>query len=300
MNKKTAIVLACVCAVGMSTQLSGAIPKTQFVSDVHAQQRQDYKHTINLAGAQRMLSQRISKEVLLVALGYNSRENLRNLRSSHDKFARVLRGLHYGDAELALLPTEEQNVVEQLERVEELWPLFESALQDGLARGKVTRDTVGIVSDLSLPLLKAMDDTVKAYEEAATQGTLFSMIEIAIDQGGKLRMLSQKMSKEFLLIAYNENAEQNRASLRKSMKTFAQVLAGLVSGDANLQLIPAPTAQLQAQLRAVGRVWQESKPIFELAARGKELNRDQLADVASLNLALLAEADTVVRMYEAF
>lgn len=300
MLKRTMVTAGCLVGLGVATQILGAFPQLQVISDAHAQQRRDYKHTINMAGGQRTLSQRMSKELVLVALGYNARENLRNLRSSHEKFGRVLKGLRFGDSELALAASQDPAVLENLERVEEIWPLFESALKDSMAQGKVTRDSVSLVSDLSLPLLTAMDEAVKAYGDAATKGTLFSMVEIAIDQGGKLRMLSQKMSKEFLLVTYGEGADQNRERLKQSMTAFQRTLAGLMGGDPELQLIPAPTAQLQAQLKAVQRVWKETKPLLDLAVRGQKPNRDQLSDIASLNLTLLQESDAAVRMYQAF
>lgn len=300
MLKRTMATAGCLVGLFVATQILGAIPQLQVIEPAHAQQRRDYKHTLNLAGGQRMLSQRMSKELLLVALDYNARENLRNLRSSHEKFDRILKGLRYGDRELALQAAEDPQVLDNLERVEEIWPLFESALKEAMAQGKVSRDAVGLISDLSLPLLRAMEDTVKSYEEAATKGTLFSMVEIAIGQGSQLRTLSQKMSKEFLLVAYGENPEQNRETLKQSMKEFQRSLKGLMAGDPELQLIPAPTTELQAQLRAVERIWKESRPLLELAARGHKPNKDQLADMASLNLTLLTESDSAVRMYQSF
>lgn len=300
MDKKAALLIGCVTAAMLSTQLLAAIPRIQIVGPAYAQQKVDYKHTLNLAGGQRMLSQRMSKELLLIALGYNKRENLRNLRSSHEKFERVLRGLHFGDTDLALLAAEDKDVLDNLERVEEIWPLFETALTESMAGGKVSRDSVGLISDLSLPLLRAMEETVEAYEVAATTGALFSMIEIAIGHGGHLRTLSQKMTKEFLLVTYGESAEQNRERLKGSMEDFQKTLDGLVSGDPELRLIPAPTNELQAQLRAVRRTWQECKPLLDLAISGEQPNEDQLADMASLNLTLLNESDTAVKMYQAF
>ena len=64
----------------------------------------DFRHTINMADRERLLSQKISKELLLVALGYNKEENLRAIQNDQDTFARILKGLRHGDAELALEP----------------------------------------------------------------------------------------------------------------------------------------------------------------------------------------------------
>lgn len=111
------------------------------VKPAYAGSKIDFKHTINLADRERLLSQRMSKELLLVALGYNKKENLRILQSTHDMFSRVLKGLHYGDAELALEPVDDAEVLDKLSRVEEIWPLFEAALNDSVTAGHVLATT---------------------------------------------------------------------------------------------------------------------------------------------------------------
>ena len=146
MFKKASIITAALAALGLSSQLLSAIPGVQIVEPAFAGSVIDFKHTINLADRERLLSQRMSKELLLVALGYNKKENLRNLQATHDMFSRVLKGLHYGDAELALVPVDDSNVLDKLSRVEEIWPLFEAALNDSVAAGHVLRDHVEIVA----------------------------------------------------------------------------------------------------------------------------------------------------------
>lgn len=49
--------------------------------------------SINLAGKQRMLTQKMTKEVLLVKAGIKKEENLKNLRASRDLFHQTLNGL---------------------------------------------------------------------------------------------------------------------------------------------------------------------------------------------------------------
>ena len=242
MIKKAIVISSCLVAMGISSHLLGAIPTAQMVKPAYAGAKIDFKHTINLADRERLLSQRMSKELLLVALGYNKKENLRNLQSSHDMFSRVLKGLHYGDAELALEPTDDSEVLDKLSRVEEIWPLFEAALNDSVTAGHVLRDHVEIVADLSLPLLKAMDEAVDSYEELdARQHNAFSLIDHAINLAGRQRMLTQKMSTEYLLIAYGHSVEVNRRRLTESMTEFERTMDGLINGNPDLKLLAAPT-----------------------------------------------------------
>lgn len=303
MLKRLVVAAGCLAAMGASAQIFGALPTAQIVEPAYAQQGVvDFKHTLNLADRERLLSQKMSKELLLVALGYNKKENLRNLNYTHDMFSRVLKGLHYGDAELGLEATRDPDVLERLSRVEELWPLFDSALQDSIAQGHVLRDHVEVVADLGLPLLRAMDNTVEGFEELdARTSESFSLFDHLIAVAGRQRMLTQKMTTEFLLIAYGHSAAINRKRLAQSMADFEKVMNGLIFGDPTNKVLAAPNKRILAQLRAVERLWQDFKPLMQsaVAGKGKEVDEDLLSHVASLNVTLLTEMDSAVSMYEA-
>ena len=261
-------------------------------------ERPNYDHIINLAGRQRMLSQRMSKEIMLIALQYNVRENVRNLGFSSDEFGRVLHGLRYGDRELALPATAEESVLQKLSKVENLWPAFKALVADAIAAKKVKPSQIESCAEANLPLLEAMDDTVKAYESVASAGHLPGVLAIAINLAGAQRMLTQKASKEFYLVALDHDAATNRVRLGQSVERFERVLRGLLAGDGELRLIAAPTAPIQAQLRTVERLWTEFRPMMSKVRDGGPVGSEMIAETASLNLALLGEMNTAVNMYE--
>ncbi|MDJ0943033.1 MAG: type IV pili methyl-accepting chemotaxis transducer N-terminal domain-containing protein [Kiloniellales bacterium] len=297
MNKKPLLVSVALAAALSSAELLSAVPKIPLVEPAFAQEKFDYKHTINVAGRQRMITQRMSKELLLLALGHNQRENQRNLRYNSKKFDRILKGLRYGDPELALQGTEDAEVLASLARVEQLWPLFHEALQEATSSAEAAGDSVGLVSDISLPLLAAMTDTVSAYKNAAKRGGVFTMLEIAIDQADRQRMLIEKMSKDFLLIAYNESPQKQRRELSRSMQLFEATLQGLMVGDYEQRLMPPPNQQILAQLKSVNSLWRELKPILQTALASRNIDPEDIADLASLDTTLMSELDAVVGLY---
>ncbi|MEE9122793.1 MAG: type IV pili methyl-accepting chemotaxis transducer N-terminal domain-containing protein [Syntrophobacteria bacterium] len=91
---------------------------------------------INLAGRQRMLSQKITKEILLLSEGHLSSEKVAN---SINVFHDTLNSLYHGgkapldleQTKFAELPKpESKEVVDQLQKVESTWKLFrENALK---------------------------------------------------------------------------------------------------------------------------------------------------------------------------
>lgn len=276
---------------------SGALVATALAGPARAQ-RIDYERIINHAGRQRMLTQRMSKEIMLIALDHDVAANLQSLQSNSDLFARVLRGLRSGDREFGLPPTTDEQILAMLTRVDDLWPMFRSEVSAVITSGSASRRQVTITADTNLPLLRGSDDVVKAFEVAA-RSHAHSMLAIAVNLSGAQRMLSQKMSKELYLIALGQNVDTNRRYLSESMARFAHVHNGLVSGDSELRLLPAPTAALQAQLARVEQLWIEFRSMIAPVAGGEGLDDSLIADSATLNVALLSEMNTAVGMYEA-
>ncbi len=268
------------------------------IAPAAAQTKKNYAYVINLASKQRMLTQMMSKEAALVALGVDAPLNLSNLQQNQESFRQILNALRYGDFELAIAGTSDPLILERLKKVEELWPIFEGTIRESLATGEVAADQLATIAALNVPLLDATDATVESYKESAARGSLFSMLNIAIDQSGRLRVLTQKMTKEFLLIAYGHEVEKNKAHLHESITHFERIVTGLVQGDHEMLLLPAPTAELQQQLKDVLQVWEGFRAPLETAIRSGEVAEDHIERVETMNLALLTEAEKVVNMLE--
>ena len=283
------VVMACVIALGIATGADSGLAETK-----------NLNHVINLAGMQRMLTQKISKESLLVALGIDREENLRNLEESRALFDRTLKGLRNGDADLGLRATTEPEVLDDLGKVEELWPLLDSVVRNSVAGQNVSAQSIDTIVELNLPLLQATDDTVKAYEWEARSGNvnLISMLTVAVNMSGRQRMLSQKMFKEYLLIAYREEERNNRRNLGKTIKLFDHTLQGLIQGDNDQGILRAPTPEIRAQLRVVERQWDEIRPQLEPFVKAGRPDPGAIAKVAQKNLLLLEDLNKAISLYE--
>jgi hypothetical protein len=260
--------------------------------------KQEYQRVINLAGMQRMLTQKMSKESVLVALGIDREQNLKSLEETRTLFALTLRGLRQGDAALGLPETTEPEILEDLSKVEALWPTFEKTIRSSVKGGQVSEDQLATIALLNEPLLQAMDQAVQSYEDAATRGELRSVLAVAVNVSGRQRMLTQKMTKEFLLIAYDHEAKKNRDSLKQTYRLFDKTLNGLLNGDPELRLLPAPTPELKVQLRKVQRLWDEFLPALKSVMKGGQPTDKTIAFVVLNNLPLLKEMNKAVLMYE--
>ncbi len=287
--KKIFSTLVFVVAVSITGQTS-ALAKNEL-------KKSDYSHIIAVVGAQRMTAQQMSKETILLALGQKNEDSIERLKIWLGEFDRTLNGLRDGDTELKLPATKNQNILERLNKIDELWSLFKSAVRQSIADGTVSRAGVAIVADLNVPLIQALDDLVKEIKIESATGHLVSMLEAAMDISGEQRMLSQKITKEVLLIAYNHDVEIYKKRLNKSMATFETNLVSMIEGNFEIKLFPAPTPQIRGQLRRVQTVWDRFRPIVEGTAKTGKISPTDIQQVVGFNASLLKEMDKVLEMY---
>ena len=155
------------------------------------------------------------------------------------------------------------------------------------------------VAALNLPLLKNMNTAVRLYEKEAKKATGKSA-GVVINLAGKQRMLTQKMSKEVLLVALGHDADANRSNARSTASLFDRTLIGLKDGDADLELPRTDDPAIRTQLDTVDGLWQQFKPLVESAGAvgGTKLSSADLNQIAALNLPLLKEMNKAVKMYE--
>ena len=262
----------------------------------------EYGVVLNLSGKQRMLTQKMSKEVALIALGVDTQANLANLKATAGLFDKTLKGLKDGDASLGLPATEVKRIRRQLDKVAAIWAEFYPQIQQVLDTQNVSDQALQTIASKNLPLLKQMNKAVGLYEKDAQKSGLEAAPGLAatINLSGKQRMLTQKMSKEYLLIALGHEVETNKLNLLETYSLFDRTLTGLRDGDDTLGLPGTPQAHIRDQLATVDKLWQGFKPLVEQGASPQttSLGPDQIQQLAQSNLPLLKEMNAAVKLYE--
>ncbi|MFZ3154892.1 MAG: methyl-accepting chemotaxis protein [Pseudomonas sp.] len=115
-----------------------------------------------------------------------------------------------------------------------------------------------------------------------------------INVAGAQRMLSQKMTKEALLL--REGAIE-RAALEATIKQFAQAHEALLKGSAERKISVIESPPIQTQMALVGKLWQDFRSQLETLAGGT-----QTVDLAALegaSTSLLREMNKAVGLMAA-
>ena len=190
----------------------------------------DYATAINVAGRQRMLTQRITKSYLQIELGTNTELSREQLQASVALFERQLLKLQrFATA---------QDVKVALSRVETLWrPFREKALATPSIVDAADLNRAGEV------LLQVCEDVVQLLEDAS--GSEFGRL---VNISGRQRMLSQRLAKYYMLYAANVETRSAREQMLRAANEFKGGLDTLISAVEN-------TPAISNKLEAVERQW---------------------------------------------
>jgi hypothetical protein len=144
----------------------------------------------------------------------------------------------------------------------------------------------------SIPLIKAIDTLGDMYGSYC--GENLNQLATIINLSGRQRLLTQKMTTEFLLIANEHDKAANQAQLKKTMQRFDSMLVSLAKGDKQQGLPATRDKAILEQLNKVQTEWGNFKPTLETTDTSKET----LQKIAKTNLVILAAMDKTVEMYK--
>ena len=267
-----------------------------FAKDVTAEEA---KQRVNLAGRQRMLSQRIAMSACFATMGVDARENYERLDDAFKEFSLVHDGLRNGNEDLGLHQEGYRSVIDVLDGVDLVWTDYQEMV-DGFMKIKLmTPDIMNRFDSKSLAVLNDMNIAVTtiASSYSADLEELPQILALTIDFAGRQRMLSQKIAKEFCLVSAGINADENRDLLIQSHEQFNMTLSALVDGIPHL-ITPAPTQEIKANLDAVEEAWVQPNLIIAKAIAGDDITRmDQQFISDNMEIILMRMNDTVT-LYE--
>jgi len=227
--------------------------------------QKEITNIINLAGKQRMLTQKMSKEALLIAKEINIKKNREELKRTITLFDTTLYALLDGDKTLKLPETEDKKIRKRIKEVDKLWREFKPFI-DKIAKGKSNRNSLRAIEMGNMPLLSIMNSVVKMYEQkysSALKKNKASTINLA----GKERMLSQKMTKELLLLAHNLESHSYINSLKKGGKFFKDTLFELMQDKKAMS-----SPHTKKEIKEIKKLWDE----YQYAIVNTELSKEGL------------------------
>lgn len=204
------------------------------LSLVHSATNAEWGNSINMAGMQRTLSQRMSKEFLLVSLGIDTATNKVKLQQSVRDFNNTLHALITGDPVQGIVAAPNAQVAANLQEVLSLWVPFETLLTSSVdsvrsADGSINIPVLEAVSSQNGPLLDASNVVVGGLVDAAKVAGA-STNGLVQDIAGRQRTYIQSLCLKALLISQGVSLSSNKASLKETKLLFEDSHTGIIEG----------------------------------------------------------------------
>ncbi len=223
---------------------------------------------VNIAGRQRMLSQRIVKAYCELGLGVYPERAASQLKDSVALF----------DEQLAFLRRQDFDADTQtvLGQVAAVWSEFKPA-----ALGSVSRDGADRLQALSDNLLDASERVVGLLEASES-----SRVAYLVNLSGRQRMLSQRLAKLYMLYSWGLGGREVRDQITIAKEEFGNALKTLANEPRN-------TLDIRRELDAVTVQW----TWFELALDLKATDSYRLI-VSDASEWILDNMDAITHRYE--
>ncbi len=318
-------------SLGLGAKLTGAIAIITlvtlaliFTSIIVLNGQKDDSTVVNIAGRQRMLTQKMSKEALAIKAGLSTSENRSNLQKTSTLFASSLKALIDGDRQLNLPPTKDAEILSQMRQVENLWSKFAPHVKTFINSGSsetAKNSAADYILKNNVTLLKQMNKAVGMYDQSSRDKV--AKLKTLLYSGGLISLIVtvlcwlminrrvvrpvdavvemvQGMEQGNLDKRLNMNRGDEIGQLAKAMDRFAENLQSeiltafdrLANGDFTFKasgLIAAPLAQANQGLTQVMQTVQNSSLSIASDAMQVAGTSASLADGATQQASALEE-----------
>ena len=190
----------------------------------------DLANAINVAGRQRMLTQRVVNAYCQLGL---------EVEKANSK-ARLERAIKVFDEQLEALEGFASNpqVIETLARVRELWLPIKLVAEE-----PVSKDGAALLLYWNDDLLHSTHKVVQLLQDASGKSS-----ELLVNISGRQRMLSQRMAKFYMLREWGFDSPTIRQEMERARNEF-------IGGLATLRSAPENTVEIDAALEEVSLQW---------------------------------------------
>lgn len=245
-------------------------------------------HVINLAGAQRMLTQKMTKALLNLRLGDAS--SATEAQEARDRFDKVLNGLRAGDTELGLPATKRIEELEELSKVEKLWHPF-AAHVDTVVQGwpAIATSLDNVMAAEATVFNSALDLATLTQQVAdTTTATAIASLPAFVERSAKALLY-------YVFTGDNAFADESREAA-----TFVtRLVTALQDGDTDLGMNPIVETDLLERATRFQAKWDEIQRHAAAVFESFPEVREAQGQVAATNGALLAQMNKAVGAYAA-
>ena len=191
---------------------------SQLISNKHKKAGSEIEHklkergrVINIAGRQRMLIQKMSKEVLILAISSSKeKKDYIQLKSSRDLFETSHHDLCYGNSSSGLPIETNVNAIKQWEKIDVMWQEFKNLIIL-VENNCISENVINDIKEKNIPLLMEINNLVEILEQEGENLYKFSESEeiyrVISENADDLIMI---LNLNFEIVFINESTHINK------------------------------------------------------------------------------------------
>ncbi len=193
---------------------------TNIVLTIYLNKKQEGdSYIINIAGRQRMLSQKITKEIFYIKSSENF--DFQNLNEDIETFEKNLFILINGDKKLGVYKPPNSDIKNKLNMVLKLWKPFKKKII------QLEQDIRGVKKDKEV-MMNKFDDILKISDRVVKKMVKYKLPGSYIDLSGRQRMLSQRMG--LYLVRYMDTFSQSYYyTYYEAMKMYDRTIQSFIN-----------------------------------------------------------------------
>jgi len=220
---------------------------------------------LNNAFKQRMISQRMARDTLLVSIDFKPLFYQKNLKEDADAFNSKFENLVNSKKEIEMVVKKLPIFQEKIKNFEKTWLLFYKNIKK-LNKNKKDKDATNYILNNNIEILEDIDyifsNFLKFYQSSdKLEKSMTHIKTMLFTQVGKPRMYITKIVKEMLLINQDINKKENQKNLEKSIKNMDKLMKALKDGDKELELNGTEDRKMLEKLATSQKIWEEVKTL---------------------------------------
>jgi len=251
---------------------------------------------VTMSANNKMLSQKISKDVVMIVNEIDVEEYRHDLIQSTKTFNDFLLAMYKGEEERSIEKTTDPEVLQELEEVKDEWKVFcTHVLKFYKKEDKIDMESYKYIINNNEKLLRLshkLTQTLKSKDRLNTNTS--KVMEHTLKIADRQKMLTQKMFKEKFLIYIGEDVKRNSVRLRGSLILFKNGLKGLILGDKKRGLAAVTNPKIKIKLQKMWALYKKVKQYYIQ----KNINTKEMKQLATIERQLLKYSTEIVSMIE--
>ncbi len=271
---------------------------TDIVDQAEEKKAED-KKILNFAFKQRMRTQWIARDALLIDMDFNRSFYQKEILENADAFNKNFIGLIGSKKDIEKAKKTDKVFGQKIKDVNSTWIKFYDSVKK-ISKDAKEKESIKFIGENNIKLLDNIayifTHFIASYQSTdKLEASMAHIKSMLFSQVGKPRMYINKLVKERLLIKENINKKENQEKLKTTIKGMDRLMKALKDGDKELELNGTEDRDILEKLAISQKIWEEVKPIVNK----KKLNKEDLSSLISKNEEFIKAHTEVVKLVRA-